>query len=428
MSVGFNSGLGMERSYYVATANPFASAPPLQGEAEADVVVIGGGYTGLHAALNAADKGFSVILLEAGKIGWGASGRNGGQMIPGWRKSAGELIARYGKAKAKLLFDLSLEALQLTRERIGKHAIQCDLHLNGHLTMAAKPDDLAWMRAEAETLAAMDYPHARVLSADEARAKVAAEGFHGALLDEKGGHLHPLNYALGLADAARSAGVQLHENSRVLRLETKQGVAGHTESGIVRARYGVLACDALLDGLEPRIAGRIMPVANYLIATAPLPDARAVIADHLAVSDSRFVVNYFRISADGRLVFGGGERYSPSPPADVEAFVRKHVLQLFPQMRDVKIEYAWGGLVSISMSRLPHIGRLGDLFFAHGYSGQGVLLPALAGKVLVEAMAGTAERFDVLAGLAPPEFPGGAALRTPLYVLGMLWYALRDRL
>ncbi|MBL8544612.1 MAG: FAD-binding oxidoreductase [Hyphomonadaceae bacterium] len=427
--MGFNSGLGMERSYYVATANPFASAPPLQGEIEADVVVIGGGYTGLHAALNAADKGFSVILLEAGKIGWGASGRNGGQMIPGWRKSAGELIGRYGKAKAKLLFDLSLEALQLTRERIGKHAIQCDLHLNGHLTMAAKPGDLGWMRTEAETLAAaMDYPHARVLSADEARAKVAADGFHGALLDEKGGHAHPLNYALGLAEAARGAGVQLCEHSRVLRLETKQGVVAHTESGAVRARYGVLACDALLDGLEPRIAGRIMPVANYLVATAPLPNAHEIIADHLAVSDSRFVVNYFRMSEDGRLVFGGGERYSPAPPADIEAFVRKHVLQIFPHMRHAKIEYAWGGLVSISMSRLPHIGRLGDLFFAHGYSGQGVLLPALAGKVLVEAMAGTAERFDVLAGLAPPEFPGGAALRTPLYVLGMLWYALRDRL
>jgi gamma-glutamylputrescine oxidase len=190
----------------------------------------------------------------------------------------------------------------------------------------------------------------------------------------------------------------------------------------------VLACDALLGQLEPKLAARIMPVANYLVATEPLKNPQSLIADNYAVSDSRFVVNYFRLSSDGRLIFGGGERYTPTPPADIEAFVRGHMASIFPQLRDVQIDYAWGGLVSISMSRLPHIGRMGDLFFAHGYSGQGVLLPALTGKVLVEAMAGTAERFDVLASIAPPEFPGGAALRSPLYVLGMLWYALRDRL
>lgn len=425
----FNDGLDMERSYYVATANPFAAASKLEGEAHADVVVIGGGYTGLHAALNAAERGFSVILLEAGRIGWGASGRNGGQMIPGWRKGAVDLIAHFGRARAKTLFEMALAARTMTLERIAKHNIQCDLHVNGHLTLAAKPSDPAWMRAEAEALAAtMDYPHAHVLSAAEAREKVAAEGFHGALLDECGGQLHPLNYALGLANSARAAGVTLYEQSRVVRLETQEGVIAHTGSGVVRARYGVLACDALLEGLEPRIAGRIMPVANYLVATEPLPQPETVIADHLAVSDSRFVVDYFRLSEDGRLIFGGGERYSPAPPTDIAAFVRTHMLGVFPQLRDVRIEYAWGGLVSITMSRLPHIGRHGDLFFAHGYSGQGVLMPALAGAVLAEAMAGTAERFDVLTQIAPPEFPGGAALRTPLYVLGMLWYALRDRL
>jgi gamma-glutamylputrescine oxidase len=395
----------------------------------ADVVVIGGGYTGLHAALNAAERGFSVVLLDAGRIGWGASGRNGGQMIPGWRKGASELVAKFGKAQAKALFELALEARALTLDRIAKHNIRCDLHVNGHLTLAAKPSDLVWMRDEAKMLASvMDYPHARVLSAEEAHARAAAPGFHGGLLDEYGGKLHPLNYALGLADAARAAGVQLHEHSRVERLDAADGVVAHTGSGVVRARYGVLACDALLEGLEPRIARRIMPVANYLIATSPLGDPESIIADDLAVSDSRFVVNYFRMSEDGRLIFGGGERYSPTPPANIETFTRTHMLRVFPQLSDAKIDYAWGGLVSITMSRLPHVGRLGDLFFAHGYSGQGVLLPALTGKVLVEAMAGTAERFDVLAGIAPSEFPGGAALRTPLYVLGMLWYALRDRL
>lgn len=424
-----NDALNMSNSYYVATANPFAPAATLEGEISADVVVIGGGYTGLHAALNAAERGYSVVLLEAGRIGWGASGRNGGQIIPGWRKGAHELIARYGKEKAKALFELALDARSLTLDRIAKHAIQCDLHINGHLTLAAKQSDLAWMRSEAETLTAtMDYPHARVLSAEEAREKAAASDFHGALLDERGGQLHPLNYALGLADAARGADAQLFEHSRATRIYTSEGVVVHTERGVVRARHGVLACDALLSDLEPRIAKRIMPVANYLVATEPLNEPQSLIADRLAVSDSRFVVNYFRISEDGRLIFGGGERYTPRPPDDIAQFARAHMLRVFPQLQSAKVEYAWGGMVSITRSRLPHIGRLGDLFFAHGYSGQGVLLPALTGKVLVEAMAGTAERFDLLASIAPPEFPGGAALRTPLYVLGMLWYALRDRL
>lgn len=417
----------MERSYYAATANPFAPAPKLEGEAQADVVVIGGGYTGLHAALNAAERGFSVILLEAGRIGWGASGRNGGQMIPGWRKSAGELIARYGESKARPLFELALEARALTMERIEKHNIACDRRTNGHLTLATKASDPAWMREEAETLTrAMNYTQARVLSAEEAKAAVDAPGFHGAYLDEGGGHLHPLNYALGLAEAARAAGVQLFENSRATRLESENGVVAHTEHGVVRARYGVLACDALLGDLEPRLAARIMPVANYLVATEPL--TQPLIANDYAVSDSRFVVNYFRMSADNRLIFGGGERYTPEPPAAIAAFARKHMLSIFPQLANTRIDYAWGGLVSISMTRMPHIGRMGDLFYAHGYSGQGVLIPALAGKVIAEAMRGTAERLDILASIAPPEFPGGAMLRSPLYVLGMLWYALRDRL
>lgn len=424
-----NADLGMERSYYVATAKPFAPRPTLQGETRADVVVVGGGYTGLHAALNAAERGFSVILLEAGRIGWGASGRNGGQMIPGWRKGAKDLVSRYGRDRARMLFSLAQEARALTLDRIEKHAIACDLRRSGHLTAAAKRADLADMQAEARVLSdVMDYPHVRVLDRDEAHAKVNAPIYHGGLFDADGGHLHPLNYALGLADAASVARVQIHENARVVSISTEGGVVARTQGGVVRARYGVLACDALLGGLEPRIAGRIMPVANYLIATKPLPDPRSFIADDLAVSDSRFVVNYFRMSADGRLIFGGGERYTPAPPADIEAFVRPYVARVFPQLSSIEIDYAWGGLVSITMSRLPHVGRIGDLFFAHGYSGQGVLIPALAGKVLVEGMAGTAERFDVLATIAPPEFPGGAALRPPLYVLGMLWYALRDRL
>lgn len=427
--MSFNADLNMERSLYVATANPFAPASKLEGEARADVVVIGGGYTGLHSALECTERGYTVALLEAGRIGWGASGRNGGQMIPGWRKGAAELVRSYGAKQARRLFDLSLEAGQIVLGRIAKHAIACDLRTNGHLLAAAKPNDLAWMREEADTLSrVMDYPHARVLSRKETRAKINSPDFHGALLDEGGGHLHPLNYALGLAEAAQAAGVRIFEQSPALAVNSDADVVVLTPSGVVRARYGVLACDALLGKLEPRIAGRIMPVANYLIATEPLEDPQALIADDLAVSSSRFVVDYFRLSADGRLILGGGERYTPAPPTNIEAFVRPHMLRIFPQLAQTRITHAWGGLVSITLTRMPHIGRMGNLFYAHGYSGQGVLITALAGRVLAEAMSGTAERFDVLAKLAPPEFPGGAALRAPLHVIGMLYYALRDRL
>lgn len=427
--MGFNSGLGMERSYYVATANPFEPAPQIEDEIEADVVVIGGGYTGLHAALNAAENGLSVVLLEAGRIGWGASGRNGGQLIPGWRKSATELVKLYGEQHARVLFDLSLRARADVLDSILSSGIKCDLARNGHLLTAAKAGDLAWMHEEVETLErVMNYRDARVLSAAEASEKVASPLVHGGLFDARGGHCHPLNFALGLANYARSLRVQLFENSRALSVDSRNGVTVRTEGGVVRARHGVLACDALLDGLEPRIAGRIMPVANYLVATAPLSDPSALIADNLAVSDTRFVVNYFRLSADGRLIFGGGERYTPDPPADIAAFVRPFMLKVFPQLAATPIDYAWGGLVSISMTRMPHIGRFDDLYFAHGYSGQGTLLPAMAGRGIAEAIAGKPELFNVLSGLAPPEFPGGASLRAPLHVLGMLWYALRDRL
>ena len=420
---------GMERSYYSATANPFTAASRLEGDHCADVVVIGGGYTGLHAALQASSRGYSVILLEAVRVGWGASGRNGGQMIPGWRKGPGELIERFGYDTARRLFDLSLEARALTLETIERFGIACSVRSNGHLLVAARSRDLAAMRAEADTLTRkMAYPHVRILNAQEVEAKLTVSGMHGGLLDEGGGHLHPLNYALGLADAAQRSGVRLFEGSPVLTIDLSKGVNVCTPAGTVKARYGVLACDALLGKLFGPIAGRIMPVANYLVATAPLKSGRSLIADDLAVSDSRFVVNYFRMSEDGRLIFGGGERYTVQPPRDIAGFGRRHMLRLFPQLRETPVTYAWGGLVSVTLTRLPHIGRERDLFFAHGYSGQGVLIAALAGKVISEAMTGAAERFDVLSSLAPPEFPGGTWLRAPLYVLGMLWYALRDRL
>ncbi len=428
--MAFNDDLGMSASYYVATAHPAPAHAPLTGEVSADLVVVGGGCTGLSAALHAAQAGLSVVLLEGGRIGWGASGRNGGQMIPGLRKGAAELVKAYGAERARALFDLALEARSLVLELIARHGIDCDLKTTGHLLAAVKASDLRGMDEEAKCLATvMAYPHAELLSATQTRDQVDAP-YHGGLLDRMGGHMHPLNYTLGLAQAALAAGVKTHEQSLATSLENGPGgVRVVTQQGAVRARHAVLAGDALLSGLEPRVNNRIMPVANYIVATEPLGDlAHRLIPKDAAVSDTRFVVNYYRLSADGRLLFGGGERYTRDPPGDIAGFVRPHMERVFPGLRGRPIEHAWGGLVSITATRLPHVGRQGEVLFAHGYSGMGVILSTLAGKLLAEAIAGETRRFDLFAALEPPAFPGGTSLRGPLHVLGMLWYALQDRL
>ncbi|TIS57893.1 MAG: FAD-binding oxidoreductase, partial [Mesorhizobium sp.] len=368
-----------------------------------------------------------VVLLEGGKIGWGASGRNGGQMIPGLRKGAKGLVKSFGPARAKALFDLAFEARGLVLDIIERHGIECDLRLTGHLVGAVNGSDMRDFEEEAECLArVMNFTDVEILSAAEARRMVDTP-YQGAVFERLGGHMHPLNYTLGLARAAVSAGVIIHENSVAIRLEREPSIRVFTDKGSVRARHVVLAGDALLQGLEPRVNSRIMPISNYIIATEPLGE-RNVIPSNVAVSDTLFVVNYYRMSADGRLLFGGGERYTPSPPADIAGFVRPHMERTFPQLRGCRIDHAWGGLVSVTTSRLPHVGHYGEVYFAHGYSGKGVILSTLSGKLLAEAITGDASRLDLFSTLTPLPFPGGTALRGPLYVLGMLWYAMRDRL
>ncbi len=418
-------------SYYAATANPYTAFNGLEHDITADVCVIGGGYTGLSAALHAAERGFSVVLLEASRIGWGASGRNGGQMIAGLRKSSTELVQRFGDDTARTLMNNSNAALQLMKSLIQKYNIKCDLK-PGHLIAAHAASELGWMKAETNTLERLGSAHSFVhYTKKQVEAQVAHGGYHGGLFDPNGGHLHPLNYAIGLAQAASAAGVRIYENSPVVRLGAEaDNDTIKTKTGLVTAKYVMLACDALIDGLEPRIEAHIMPVANYIIATEPLSETEAnqLIPNDIAISDTKFVVDYYRMSADKRLLFSGGERYTPRPPNEIVGAVRPHMLRVFPQLKHKKIDFSWGGMVSVTMTRLPHFGRTGRRFFAHGYSGQGVVLTTLAGKLMADAMAGSAEQFDVYSRIAPPAFPGGKILRNPLYVAGMLWYAMRDRL
>jgi gamma-glutamylputrescine oxidase len=341
------------------------------------------------------------------------------------------MFAKFGKTRAKALFNLSEYARAIIRERVVRHKIACDLR-PGTMLLASKPGDVSWMQEEIACLEReMDYDTARFLDKAAIRAEIASDLYHGGIVDSRGGHLHPLNYALGLAEAARRAGVQIFEGTPATKIAEANGkVTVTTPQGKIEADYAVLGCNAYLGGLEPRIAGKIMPIANFVIATEPMPEAeaRALIPSGACACDTKFVVSYYRVTADNRMLFGGGERYTTEEPADIPAFVKPYMLRVFPQLGSKRIDYGWGGMLAITLSRLPHLGRIGRIFYAQGYSGQGVATTGIAGKLIAEAMAGTAERFDVFAGIPHQTFPGGTLLRHPLLVLAMLWYALRDRL
>lgn len=416
-------------SWYLATARGLARHPPLVGSASADVCVVGGGYTGLSTALHLAERGYSVVLLEAGRVGWGASGRNGGQLGTGQRRHEADLERRFGHDVAHQLFELAIAGRELVRDLVMRHAIDCDWQ-PGQLICAAKPAHFRELRHRAEKLE-RDYAYTRqrVLDPAELRALVDSPAYHGGVLDSGAAHLHPLNFALGLARACVAKGVRIHEQSRVGSCTGSNPVVVSTAGGEVRARHLVLACNGYLGGLEPQLAGYIMPINSFMLATAPLGHlAGRLVAGQTCVHDTLFVVNYFRLSPDGRLLFGGGETYRREHPADLRAFVRRRMLKIFPQLGSVAIDHAWGGIVAVTRNRLPHIGRLGaDVYFAQGYSGHGIAMATLAGQLIAEALAGTTGRFDLFARMAPARFPGGALLRRPGLVLGLSWYALRDR-
>tara|TARA_R110000772_G_scaffold61283_1_gene138121 strand:+ start:112072 stop:113355 length:1284 start_codon:yes stop_codon:yes gene_type:complete len=418
-------------SWYAATANQSLSFPPLRGAAAADVCIVGGGYTGLSAAIHLRKRGYSVILLEANRVGWGASGRNGGHVGTGQRAGQEQLEKWVGLEQAQALWQLGLEAVETVCDLIAEHDIDCDLR-SGNLHVASKRGDASELAADVDHLNRVyGYDDIRYVEADELAQMTSGQGFHGATFDSGARHLHPLNYALGLARAARDLGAVLHEGSRVTHYREDGRVAVSTDEGRVDCNYLVLACNGYLEHLEPRAAGRIMPINNYMLATEPLPEtlAQQLIRDDCSMSDTLFVVNYWKLSADRRLLFGGGESYSRRFPADIKGFVRKYMLRIYPELAHTRIDYGWGGTLAITLNRMPDFGRLSQgVFYAHGYSGHGVPTATLAGKLLAEVISGSAERFDVMASVPSPRFPGGTLLRWPGLVAGMLFYSLRDRL
>ncbi|RZT93820.1 NAD(P)/FAD-dependent oxidoreductase [Rivibacter subsaxonicus] len=434
-------------SYYAASAPREMSFARLEGATETDVAIVGGGLAGLSAAIELADRGFSVTLLEAREIGWGASGRNGGQAIHGLACDQDTIEQQLGLDEARRVWAMSIEALDLIRQRIARFGIDCDWQ-DGYLGLAVNARKAGELRAWRDRMQQIyGYPLSWIDQGELPR-WIASPRYVGGVHDPRSGHLHPLKYSFGLARAAASLGVRIHEGSAVTALE--QGRAGQpctvrTAGGSVRAQQVLLAGNVYLPefgpALAPGLSARIMPVGTYIVCSEPLGRERcdALIPSRSAVCDTNFVLDYFRPTRDHRLLYGGRVSYSSVTPMNLADSMRRRMVGSFPQLEDVKIEHAWGGFVDISMNRAPDFGRLpaagaskgsaaSSVYYLQGFSGHGLALTGLAGKLVAEAMAGDASRFDTFARLRHRPFPGGRLLRTPALVLGMAYYRLKDAL
>jgi len=418
-------------SWYAASAGAAPSYTSLKGGTDADVCIIGAGYTGLSSAIHLAERGYKVVVLEANRVGWGASGRNGGHVGTGQRADQSSLEKWVGRETAGNLWQLGLDAVDLVCELVETHHIDCELGV-GNLHMAAKASHALDLEHEVNQLTRdYGYTKASYLNREELAELTSASGMHGGMLDMGARHLHPLKYAHGLARVASSLGVTIYEQSPAVKWRDNAQVRVDTQQGSVTAKALVLACNGYLGKLAPTIAGNIMPINNFVIATEPLSrdQQRAVTRDNHSLSDSLFVINYWKLSGDGRLLFGGGENYTSRFPKDIKGFVRPYMLNIYPELTDVKIDYGWGGTLGITMNRMPDFGRIGSrIFYAQGFSGHGVPTATMAGKLLAAAIDGDGEKFNLMASVPTHRFPGGTLLRWPGLVAGMLYYSLLDKL
>jgi len=417
------------QSYYAASANPAPARPALQEQLETDVCIIGAGYTGLSSALFLLEHGFSVTVLEAARVGFGASGRNGGQIVNSYSRDIDVIERTVGKREAELLGAMAFEGGRIIRERVARYGIQCDLK-DGGVFAALTSKQMGHLEGQQRLWERYGNTSLELLDQRRIREVVNCDSYIGGLLDMSGGHIHPLNLALGEAAAVESLGGRIFEQSAAIRIDRGANPVVHTATGQVRAKFVIVAGNAYLGNLVPELAAKSMPCGTQVITTAPLSDelAHSLLPQDYCVEDCNYLLDYYRLSADKRLIFGGGVVYGARDPANIEAIIRPKMLKAFPQLKDVKIDYAWTGNFLLTLSRLPQVGRLGDnIYYSQGCSGHGVTYTHLAGKVLAEALRGQAERFDAFAGLPHYPFPGGQLLRTPLTALGAWYYSLRDR-
>ncbi|QLF94863.1 FAD-binding oxidoreductase [Pseudomonas sp. ABC1] len=417
-------------SYYAASANPSPARPPLEGELQTDVCVIGAGYTGLSTALFLLEQGFKVVVLESARVGFGASGRNGGQIVNSYSRDLDTIERCASSRHAELIGAMAFEGGQIIRERISRYNIDCDLK-NGGIFAAITNKQLRHLEAQKNLWARYGYDRLELLDAKAIRNAVASERYIGGMLDLGGGHIHPLNLALGEAAAVESLGGVIYEQSPAIRIERGENPTVHTLEGKVKASFVVVAGNAYLGNLLPELTAKSMPCGTQVIATEPLSKEQAagLIPQDYCIEDCNYLLDYYRLSADKRLIYGGGVVYGARDPADIQAIIRPKMLKTFPQLENVRIDYSWTGNFLLTLSRLPQVGRIGsNIYYSQGCSGHGVTYTHIAGKVLAEALRGQAERFDAFASLPHYPFPGGHSLRVPLSALGAMYYSLRDRL
>ena len=425
---GIHHSTGHARSYYAATANAVTDYPVLRGAQTADVCIVGGGFTGVSAALELAERGFSVALLEAHRIGWGASGRNGGQVIGGVVEEE-KIRRRLGDQAAKIAWDMGVECVEIIRERVDRYAINCDLKW-GYLDVALKDRDMREFATRLEMAQRMGYPHPmRLVQRNDMGSVIGSDRYIGGLVNAGDGHVHPLNLCMGEARAAVDAGANIFEGSPATAVRGGARPVVETEHGSITAGQVIIAGNAYLDGLLPALRGRVLPAGSYIIATEPLPEhvAQRLIPEDMAVCDQRAALDYFRLSADRRLLFGGLCNYSGRDPSSIKGVLQPKMLKVFPELKNYRIDFEWGGYIGISLNRIPQLGRLeGNLYYALGYSGHGVAPTHIAGRVIAEAIAGTAERLDVFDRIRHWKLPGGKWFASPALALGMLYYRLKD--
>lgn len=418
-------------SYYADTVDLLAPFPTAQGTLNCDVCVVGAGFTGLSAAYHLAQRGYDVIVLDAQRVGFGASGRNGGQVSMGQRLDQEELEAMVGDDHARQLWDIGAQAVDLVRDLTKRDEIQTQFH-DGVIHAVHRSRSQQHCEHHVEHMCSKyGYDKIRLLDKDECRHLVNSPAYHGGTLDMGSGHVNPLELALGLARLAASSGARIFEQSKVTDIAESEPAIVRTKAASIKARYVVLGCNGYLGTLQKHVAQRVMPINNFIVSTKPMdPKAQEIlIRNNYAVADSKFVINYFRFSDDHRLLFGGTESYGYRFPANIADAVRKPMAEIFPQLEGAEIEHAWGGTLGITMNRMPHYERIGgNILSLSGFSGSGVALGTLSGQIAAETIAGQAERFDIMAKVPTKTFPGGPMFRTPLLVLAMLWFSLRDKL
>jgi gamma-glutamylputrescine oxidase len=417
-------------SWYEASLSERPQYPAFDGSRQADVVIVGGGYTGLSAAYHLAASGVDVVLLDAARFGDGASGRNGGQLGTGQRAWGEELEREYGFTRAKALFEVAEEAKAHLLQFADTHGIEMD-YVPGQISVVHKPRYLKHYRAHAELMASrFGYPHIRFMEAGETAERLGSSRYFGGTYDAGTGHINPLKLVVGTAKAAAKAGAHLFENTQVTGIKSENGrVIVTTPRGNVTAPKALIAVNAHGGTLDPVSAAHVMPIRSFIGATVPLGANSSVLPGGESVDDSRFVVRYFRRLPDGQLLFGGREAYTADNPRDISTHIRRQIAEIYPALADVEITHAWGGSVGITLPRKPFVREvMPNVISIGGYSGHGVMLSNYMGKLYAETVVGNRERLKLFEDLNIPPFPGGRRLRSPLLFLAMSWYALVDRI